>query len=297
MKRIFTTFFIAGSTILFGQNYHARFWEAMKEEDVDLSKEILVQWESDSADDADLAAAWFNFLIQSAEQEVIVMNDVPTTTEYLEITDSTGKVVSYMESTRVYDDSLLQAAFDKLEKGIKAHPDRLDLHFGKIHMLGVFERYDDFTAEVLRVIQLNRTFKNRWKWTKEEALTDAEVVFLNAIQDYQSELYYTDNDSLFVNIRQIGEAVLKDYPKNVEQLNFIAITYLLSRDYDQSLTYLERAYEVNPTDVIILSNFVELYRRMGNVEGQLKYLKLIEPLVSGEEQAAIQNQIEVLENQ
>jgi tetratricopeptide (TPR) repeat protein len=75
--------------------------------------------------------------------------------------------------------------------------------------------------------------------------------------------------------RSISEAVIKYYPDHVESLSNIALTYLIAGDYDKAIPYLLKAEKAAPTDVIVLNNIAEAYKRKGDKTNAKAYYEKI----------------------
>ena len=58
-----------------------------------------------------------------------------------------------MGSNSYYSEKELQKAFKKIDEGISNFPNRLDMRFGKIYVLGLVENWEDFTAEIIKTVK------------------------------------------------------------------------------------------------------------------------------------------------
>jgi tetratricopeptide (TPR) repeat protein len=107
--------------------------------------------------------------------------------------------------------------------------------------------------------------------------------FLSSLQDYQLQLYNTGNDDLLVNMRKIANEILKYYPNHIESLSNLAITYLLTQQYDNAIKPLLKAEKINPKDYIVLSNLAHAYKLKGDKEKTIEYYE--KTIEYGDEQA------------
>ena len=115
------------------QNYWQQFSDKFQQKDTVKLKEILLEWQADSPDDADLHASWFNYCLMRSMNQTMQITDTPPADPHAEamaLTDSLGNEVEYMSTVVEQDPTLLEQAYQWLDKGIQKHPDRLDLRFG-----------------------------------------------------------------------------------------------------------------------------------------------------------------------
>ncbi|WP_424544631.1 tetratricopeptide repeat protein [Sphingobacterium siyangense] len=138
------------------------------------------------------------------------------------------------------------------------------MRFCKIYLLGQIENYEKFTVEIINTIDYSHVNKNKWTWADNKPLGDPENFMLSSIQDYQLQLYNTENDNLIENMKRIAEAVLKYYPEHIESLSNISIVFMLQKQYDKTLGNLLKAEKLNPKDCIVLNNIAQTYKLKGD---------------------------------
>lgn len=255
-----------------GQDYQSRFIEYFDEGDTVKQYEVLEEWNSNDPQDPELYTSYFNYYFLKARNEILTLTSEEPEGESLSFQDSTGSTAGYIGSQITYDPQLLNKAFEKIDRGITLHPDRLDMRFGKIHVLGLTEDWEGFTGEIVNTVEYSTKNQNRWKWTNDEK-GPGEEDFLSSLQDYQLTLYQTGDDALLTNMRTIAEEILKYYPAHIESLSNLSITYLLTGDYDQGIEILRKAEKINPEDGIILSNIAHGYRQKGDSENAIRYYR------------------------
>jgi tetratricopeptide (TPR) repeat protein len=265
----------------FGQNYKEAFDKLSAEGDTSGQIVLLTKWESVEPDNPELLTSYFNYYFQKSRQEVVTILSEEPHGESLILKDRHGQVAGFISSKIVYNPEVLQKGFDKIDRGIELYPNRLDMRFGKIYALGQAEDWEAFTKEIVKTIQYSKQNKNEWSWTHDEKKEDAEVFFLESIQGYQLSLFETENDDLLENMRTVAEEVLKVYPEHTESMSNIAITYLLTNEYDKGIKVLLEAEKIDPEDGIILSNIAHGYNLKGDTVNSIKYyekmLKLDDP--------------------
>lgn len=280
MNRIFL-FLLAGLTLevaqVSGQTFKEQFNELLSNKDTSGQRLLLEKWEKADSADAELFVSYFNYYVVRSKQELLRLGQDPQGKEALQIMDqdtSKKEPVGFIFSDTYYDPELLSKGFDWIAKGIKKHPNRLDMRFGRIYMFGQIEDYETFTKEIIQTIDYSAMNKNAWTWSDSELLDDPKEFMLSSIQGYQMQLYNTGNDDLLPNMKRIAEAVLNHYPDHVESLSNLSIVYVLQGEYDKAFEPLLKAEKLAPTDYIVLGNIAQTYKRKGDVKNAIKYYEL-----------------------
>jgi tetratricopeptide (TPR) repeat protein len=279
----------------FAQNYKGAFTRLLQEEDTTAQRELLQHWQRANPTDAELFVAWFNYYMQASRQEIMHLSDSGNGKSSLALTDSTGAEVGYLTEDFDYDSALLEKAFQYIDKGINTHTTRLDMRFGKIYALGLTENYERFTNEIIKAIEVGNKLKGQWTWADNKKLEDPERFFLGNIQEYVVQLYNAGDDQL-ERMRTIAKTVLKYYPKHVESLSNLAITYGLQGDYNKALESLLQAEKIMPRDVIVLNNIATMYERKGDKLNAIKYFELTAKLGDKEARDAAMEKLKALKN-
>ena len=287
-KRI--TFLIFGLTLVFnqvfGQTFQQQFNDLISKKDTLGQQQLLEKWGKADSNDPELYIAYFNYFAKKSKKEIITLGQNPKGNDVLQIMDkdsSKKEPVAYMYGDTYYDQDILKKGFDYIDKGIEKHPTRLDMRYGKIYMFGQNEDYENFTKEIIKTIDYSAVNKNKWTWSDSKPLDDPQNFMLSSIQDYQLQLYTTENDDLLDNMKRIAEAVLKYYPDHVESLSNLSIVYMLQKKYDKALEQLLKAEKLNPKDYIVLSNIAQAYKLKGDTKNAIKYYELTTKY--GDEQA------------
>jgi tetratricopeptide (TPR) repeat protein len=206
--------------------------------------------------------------------EVIRLDSDPGTGENLQITDSANLVVGYIHGETSYNPKYLNLAFDMIDKGIAKFPSRLDMRFGKIHMLGQVNNYDAFTDEIVKSIDFSARNRNKWQWTKNELVKEPKDFLLDNIQTYINNLFDL-GDGQAKNIRRIAEATLKNYPDHVVSLSNLGISYIFENNYSKALDPLLTAETKTPKDPVILGNIAYVYVNLKDNKKAIEYYEKV----------------------
>jgi len=295
------TFLIFSLTLfidqVFAQTFKEQFNDLVSKKDTLAVQQFLDKWEHADSNDPELYVAYFNYFIKKSKKEIVRLDNNPKDKEGFKIMDkdsSKKEPVAYLYGDTYYESDLLKKGFDYIDKGIEKYPNRLDMRFGKIYMLGETEDYEKFTTEIIKTVDYSSINKNKWTWSDNKPLDDSKDLLLSSIQDYQVQLYNTENDDLLDNMKRISEAVLKHYPDHVESLSNLSIVFMLQNQHDKALEPLLKAEKLNPKDYIVLSNIAQAYKLKGDRNNAIKYYELTTKYGDEEARKYAQEQIEEL---
>lgn len=294
MKHLFLLLCTCAAIPIAAQSYQQQCNDLVSKKDTAAQRQLLEKWALADSSDAELYVAYFNYYANKSHSSMLELGRKPKGKEALTLTDSTKKTVGYLYGNSSFDPVILQKGFDWIDKGIQKFPARLDMRFGKVYMYGKVEDYEDFTTELVKAIDYSAVIKNKWSWSNGKPLNDPEKFLLGNVQTYVLQLYNTGNDSLLGNMKQISEAVLKQYPDHVESLSDLAIVYMLREQYDEALTALLKAEKLAPKDAIVLNNIAQAYKRKGDKKNAVTYYKKVEKYGNDEEKEFAKKQLEEL---
>lgn len=283
-------FLLFGLTLLVnqvsGQTFKQQFNDLVSKKDTVGEQQILEKWEKADSNDPELYVAYFNYFAKKSKKEIVRLDGNGKGKEGFQIMDkdsSKKEPVAFLYGDTYYDKDILKKGFDYIDIGIKKHPNRLDMRFGKIYMLGQIEDYEKFTVEIINTIDYSTINKNQWTWSDDQPVDNPKQFFLGSLQGYQVQLYNTENDDLLDNMKRIAETVLKYYPDHIEGLSNLSIVFMLQKQYDKALESLLKAEKLNPKDYIVLSNIAQAYKKKGDTNNAIKYYELT--IKHGDEQA------------
>jgi tetratricopeptide (TPR) repeat protein len=257
----------------FSQNHQQDFNYYYDKNDTLKQREILTKWENENPTDPELFTSYFNYYFSKAKQETIILTQDLPEGQSFKFADSLGNTAGFFGSKINYDASCLQKGFEKIDEGIKLYPDRLDMRFGKIYVLGQIKNWKDFTNEIVKAVKYSEQNNNQWKWTNNEMQKDGKSFFLSSIQDYQVQLFNTGNDSLLPYMQKIASEILAIYPDHIESLSNLSVTYLLTGEYVKGIDILLKAEKLNPKDAIVLGNIAQGYKLKGDKNKAIEYYK------------------------
>lgn len=256
---------------LLAQDHQSKFNECLSKQDTVCQRETLEKWESSEPDNAELFTSYFNYHFMKARKEMVVLSPQPMSADALELRDSNGQVSGYLGSEITYDEIETQKGIARINEGIQLYPNRLDMHFGKIYVYGILKDWENFTNSIIQSIELSSINNNEWTWTNNIPKEKGKEFFLSSMQDYQLQLYNTNDDSLLNNMAEIAKTILYYYPEHIESMSNLSICYLLLGKVDQGLEVLLHAEQVDPQDDIVLSNIAHAYVLKGDKKMAIEY--------------------------
>ena len=275
MKRILIVGLgILTGTIAFGQNNYEKFKTLLADKDTVGQKNLLRDWEKKDNNDPELYTCYFNYYVQMSMNEVIRIGNDPGTGENLQIMDSTNQVVGFMYGETTYNPKYLNLGFEVIDTGIEKFPNRLDMRFGKIHMLGQINNFDSFTDEIVKSIDYSNKNKNKWQWTLNEPVKEPKDFLLDNLQGYVNNLFSREVGQSR-NIRRIAEATLKIYPNHVVSLSNLAVSYIFENNFSKALDPLLTAEKKSPKDPIILGNIAYVYLNLNDNKKAIEYYEKV----------------------
>jgi tetratricopeptide (TPR) repeat protein len=258
----------------YGQDYYEKFKKLLLDKDTLGQRNLLEEWKNKNSNDPELHTSYFNYYVQKSVSEMIRLDREPGAGQNLKMVDSSKQVVGYLYGETNYNPKYLSLGFEVIDKGINKFHNRLDMRFGKIHMLSQVNNYDSFTDEIVKTIDYSIKNKNNWQWTLNESVEEPKEFLLGNIQTYINTLFDV-GDEQAKNIRRIAEATLNNYPGHVVSLSNLGISYILENNYSKALEPLLTAEKKSPEDAIILGNIAYLYLHLKENKKAIEYYKKV----------------------
>lgn len=261
MKKLLVIFSLCLITAtLNAQDFQTKFQELCKIKDTVAQLKLLHEWEKASPKDPELFIGYFNYYIQRSLHDVISIEKTPQAKDSPQLyrEGDTSHLVGYLNSHKEYKEDTLKLAVQYIDEGIKLYPNRLDMRFGKIYIVGDANYINQFVDEIVAVITYSAKNNNSWIWTNDKPVENPKSYMLTAIQDYVVKLYEMGDDQAD-NMILISETAIKYYPEHIESLTNLSIAYMIKKDLDKALDYLKRAEKISPSDDIVLMNIAFVY--------------------------------------
>ena len=249
------------SIVAVGQNYPEKFNQLLFDDDTTEIKILLNDWEENNSNDAEFYTSAFSF----------------------------------------YSQKDLDKAFKYMDKGIEKFPDRLDMRFFKCLLLQEIGDFENFTNEVIKVVEYSKINNNNWLWLypETEEVEDGEnFMFKEIIIFCFDKLFDVKDKSLLFYMIQIGESILKYYPEKEFVLIATSVALMETNQYDKAFEYLKKAEQFAESPYSMLfGNLAVCYTVKGDKKNAIKYYKLIEKYGDEQEKERAKKCIKQLKKQ
>jgi len=253
----------------YGQSFKQDFWAALRTKDLVKAEKILETWDLADANDSELYISYFNFYtLKSLEKD--------STTFEKEYTD---KALSF------------------ISEGIERFPTRFDMRIVKIYMLGQIKEFSSFTDEIIKLINSSVEIDNNWKGENFNLIEKPVEMFESAVLDFQERLLAENDATLYKNIIQISNEMLKCYPNNIQSRINLSTIYIKQKEYDKSIEVLKKAIGIDGKDPIVSFNLAHVYGLKGDKVNAKKYYEHTVVYAEGKEEklkAAAQKQLDAM---
>ncbi len=258
-----------------GEDYRTAYLDLMDREEYEDLSALLEDWEKDFPKDPEMFIAWFNYYLnRNVSSGMSLQENPPPSGEHLAITDpDTGEIMGYMCDSTTYDPEDTGMAIARLNRGLALAPDRLDMHFGKIHILQEIGDYATEAEALMACLSRSAENGNAWLWSRNEPLEEGFSFLVNNIQDYYSLWLNVGSDETLDALKEVSSLQMDLYPDHVYAYNNIAFSFLLRGSLEEGLAYLLQAEELNPDDVIVLNNIALCYVNLDDRESARRYFE------------------------
>lgn len=258
-----------------------------------------MEWEEVNPEDPELYIAYCNYYFCTARREVISFEKQGSQSSYIVIRNpKTGELIAGLFFSDIYyDEEKIDLAFKYLDEGIKKYPDRLDMHFCKIHILGEVERYEVQKNAILDVLGISKEINNNWLWLDGEVIDDAFTFMMENIHNYIYHYFNNYISNGYMYIIEISQKIIEIYPELVFPYNNIAVVYCYQDNCQEAINYFKLAEEKNPTDTIVISNIASLLSITGDIDASLEYYEKLIQYGNEEEREYAEQQIRELKNE
>jgi tetratricopeptide (TPR) repeat protein len=248
-----------------GEKYNSVYQETytalFTEKKYDELYEHLKIWEEHEPDNPEMFIAYFNyFIFREKWSGVSIDRNMKGDGPALSINDpETGETVGYINDSVQYNIDDIIIAVEYLDRGLRIAPDRLDMHFGKIHILNENGYYNDAGSELYTTLAISKEIDNNWLWSGNEKVNDGEYFLLNSINDYYRFWLNTQTEESLDQIKKCTSKQIELYPEVIYSYNFLAIYYSMKNQLQETLKYFLQAETIDPDDCIVLLNIGRTY--------------------------------------
>lgn len=274
LKRILLFGISCAVQSLFGQYSMAEYHRLDRSNDTAGIRLMMERWATTQKGEADYFIACFNYSVQQARKEVVVLTQEEPEGQHFAVRDSVNGTVAYLSSVTQYDSSVLKAGFDCIDEGMRKHPRRLDMRFGKIYVFGITENYTAYTDLLIQTLRDGAAHGQRWLWTDGKKLRKGNDFMEENAHQYIVKLFNVDAD-LSANIRGIAQTMTDLWPRSVVAHADLGLSYMMTGAFSEALPHLLTAHKLASRDEVVISNIGYSYKNMGETQRAITYYRLL----------------------
>ena len=208
---------------------------------------LLPKWEKAEPKNPELYIAYFNYYLLKGQRST-----------------QSNKIAGYLNNNIWYEKEDVDKALSYLEKGLKFGKNRLDMYFGRIHILGEIGEYEKQSQKIIEVLKLGKEINHKWLWSMNEVIpsSESEHFFLISINEYYKNWLQKSSPQTLNAAEKTGEAQLKLYPKNIEVHNYLSLAYIGQGKFKEALNVLLKADKLANEDYVIIFNMGRCYEAL-----------------------------------
>ncbi|UTC65935.1 MULTISPECIES: lipopolysaccharide assembly protein LapB [unclassified Treponema] len=263
MKKTIVLFFIVLVSFQLFADYKTEYDNLLAARDLQKIAALLPKWEKAEPKNPELYIAYFNYYLLKGQRSKHSLDTYrKDNSNSLALVDQkTNKIAGYLNNNIWYEKEDVDKALSYLEKGLKFGKNRLDMYFGRIHILGEIGEYEKQSQRIIEVLKLSKTIKNKWLWSMNEAIpsSESERFFLISVTEYYKSLLQKSTPETLSAAEKACEAQLKLYPNNIEVHNYLSLTYIGQGKFKEALNVLLKADKLTNEDYVIIFNMARCY--------------------------------------
>ena len=266
MKKSIVLFFILLVSFRIFADYKSEYDNLLSARNLEGIAALLPKWEKAEPKNPELYIAYFNYYLLKGQRSTHSLDTYKKdNTNSLALVDQkTNKIAGYLNNNIWYEKEDVDKALSYLEKGLKFGKNRLDMYFGRIHILGEIGEYEKQSQKIIEVLKLGKEINHKWLWSMNEVIpaSESERIFLVSINEYYKALLQKSEPKTFLAAEKACVAQLKLYPKDVEVHNYLALAYIGQGKIQEALNVLLKADKLAKEDYTILFNMASCYETL-----------------------------------
>ena len=266
MKKSIVLFFILLVSFRIFADYKSEYDNLLSARNLEGIAALLPKWEKAEPKNPELYIAYFNYYLLKGQRSTHSLDTYKKdNSNSLALVDQkTNKIAGYLNNNIWYEKEDVDKALSYLEKGLKFGKNRLDMYFGRIHILGEIGEYEKQSQKIIEVLKLGKQINHKWLWSMNEVIpsSKSEHFFLISINEYYKALLQKSEPKTFLAAEKACVAQLKLYPKDVEVHNYLALAYIGQGKIQEALNVLLKADKLAKEDYTILFNMASCYETL-----------------------------------
>ena len=277
MKNLLAVAFSVVALSLAADTFNTSFNECLSDGRLQAADSILRQWTSAAPDDPELFPARFNLCLNRARTEMLMLSDEAAQSgEQFELADSTGAVAGYLRSEIVWEDSLVDRAFEEIDRGIASCPDRIDFWLGKASAAVMTERWNTATATLDGLLDRDRENRGRWLGAGNKEDAAADTLLKDAVYDRMADICRSDSPAVIEAALPLADKAARHFPDDNRILNLAGVMNIGTGHDETAMNYFMEAMRVTPDDAMPLMNIAYIRYEQGDTAKALEIYREIE---------------------
>lgn len=266
MKKSIVLFFILLVSFRIFADYKSEYDNLLSARNLEGIAALLPKWEKAEPKNPELYIAYFNYYLLKGQRSTHSLDTYKKdNSNSLALVDQkTNKIAGYLNNNIWYEKEDVDKALSYLEKGLKFGKNRLDMYFGRIHILGEIGEYEKQSQKIIEVLKLGKEINHKWLWSMNEVIpsSEGERIFLISINEYYKAWLQKSLPQSLSAAEKACVAQLKLYPKDVEVHNYLALAYIGQGKIQEALNVLLKADKLAKEDYTILFNMASCYETL-----------------------------------
>jgi tetratricopeptide (TPR) repeat protein len=202
-----------------------------------------------------------NYYFNKGSREILQEGRMPAREGEMVIKDKSGKAVSSMGPIRVFNDlESVPRAANILREATQKFPDRIDIWFGLAFIHRELNDFDSVYSTLEETFNYAAKHPNGLKWKGDPLPAEEATNFIPAHTQKLIKHYFSvgtpDGDECGLRIAKL---TAEAYPNHPFPLNSLGIHYARKKEWDQALSCLEKAHQLDPRDPLIMGNLAAVY--------------------------------------
>jgi len=200
---------------------------------------------------------------KGSQNQIVVAKGEPKPGD-LELRDKdTGEVVGFMGNRNNKNTEMVIKGITETQNAQSFFNNRLDIHFGIIHIASLIERWDIVGSQLIKILKISKTNNNEWTWGAINTMDgDPKQFMLENVQARVNQLFHARSEQADQALEAVSEAMIKEYPNVIYGYSNLGVFYLVNGKYDFAEKYLNQAIAIDPKDEIVQGNLSILKEKM-----------------------------------
>jgi tetratricopeptide (TPR) repeat protein len=239
-----------------------RQFDLIQAEELESVEAFLTENRERYAQDPEYYVLLLNYAFMKGHRnELIVAAGEPQDGDIAVSDPETGEVVGFIGNRLSEDPDLIVNSITETQQAQQHFPQRLDIHFGIVHIASLIQRWDIMGAQLVNIVRTSNTLQHHWQWGSINTMDgDPREFMLENVQAKISLLFHAEHQEADAAIEDVSEALIEEFPEVIYGYANLGVLYLATQQYASAEHYLNQALGIDPQDEIVNGN-LEILRK------------------------------------